>query len=70
MMLPFMYRDLKNLVKSLLKIIIKPEQLEKCKNGAELKNLNLDGQTLHLSLKNMEMGYVVANIISNLGKAF
>ena len=31
-MLPFMYGDLNNLVKSLLKIIIKPEQLEKYKN--------------------------------------
>ena len=46
-MLPFLYGDLKNLVKSLLKIIIKPEQLEKYKNGANLKNLNLDDQTLH-----------------------
>ena len=65
-MLPFMYGDLKNLVKSVLKIIIKPRQLEKFKNGAELKKLSLDDQTLHLPLKNMEMGYGVANIISNL----
>ena len=63
-----MYGDLKNLVKSLLKIIFKPEQLDKCKNGAKLKNFNLDDQTLHVPLKNMEMGYGVANIISNLRK--
>ena len=31
-----MYEDLKNLVKSLLKIISKPERSEKCENGAEL----------------------------------
>ena len=67
-MLLFMYGDIKNLVKSLLQIIIKPEQLEKCKNGVELKNLNLDDQTLHVPLKNMEMGYGVANISSNLCK--
>ena len=67
-MLPFMYGDPKNLVKSLLEIIIKPEQLEKCKNGAKLKNLNLGYQTLHLPLKNMEMRCRVANIISNLHK--
>ena len=47
-MLPFIYGDPKNLVKSLLEIIIKPEQLEKCKNGAKLKNFNLDDQTLQL----------------------
>ena len=63
-----MYGDPKNLVKSLLEIIIKPEQLEKCKNGAKLKNLNLGYQTLHLPLKNMEMRCRVANIISNLHK--
>ena len=67
-MLPFKYGDPKNLVKSLLEIIIKPEQLEKCKNGAKLKNLNLGYQTLHLPLKNMEMRCRVANIISNLHK--
>ena len=67
-MLPFMYRDLKNLVKSLLKIIIKPEQLEKSKNGAELKNLNLDNQPPHLPLKNMEIFCGAASIISNLRK--
>ena len=67
-MLPFIYGDPKNLVKSLLEIIIKPEQLEKCKNGAKLKNFNLDDQTLQLPLKNMEMGCEVANIISNLHK--
>ena len=63
-----MYGDLKNLVKSLLNIIIKPEQLEKRKNKAERKYLNLDDQTLYLSLKNMKMSYGVANIISNLRK--
>ena len=35
-MLPFMYGDLNDLVKSLLKVINKPAQLEKYKNGAEL----------------------------------
>ena len=34
------------------------------------KNLILDDQTLHLLLKNMEMGYRVANIISNLCQEF
>ena len=66
-MLPFMYGDLKNLRKSFLKSIIKWEQLEKCKNGAKLKNLNLDDETLHFPLKNMEMGCEVANV-SNLCK--
>ena len=55
-------------MKSLLKIIIKPEQLKKFKNGAELKNLNLDNQSLYLLLKNIEMGLGVVYIICNLCK--
>ena len=34
------------------------------------KNLILDDQTLHLPLENIEMGYRVANIISNLRQEF
>lgn len=47
-------------------IIIKPEQLEKCKNVAEIKNWNLDDRTLHLPLNHMEISNEVAKIIGNL----
>ena len=54
-----MYADLKALVKNLLQIIMKHEEIEKCKTGPRLKDLDLINGSVFLDFKNMQMGYGV-----------
>ena len=58
-----MYRDLKLLLKSLLRLVVKFEKLKACKNGYQLKDFNLNDQHILSPVKNMEMGFEVAKII-------
>ena len=56
-MLPFMYENLKMLLKSLLKLVVKQDKLEACKIGYQLKDLNLNDEHILLPLKDMEMNF-------------
>ena len=58
-MVPYMYADLKALVKNFLQIIMKHEEIEKCKTGPRLKDLDLINGSVFLELKNMQMGFGV-----------
>ena len=64
-MVPYVYADLKALVKSLLQIIVKHEEIEKCKTSPQLKDLGLtNGSAFHL--KNMQMGFGVEENLRKL----
>ena len=65
-MIPFMFKDLKSLIKSILAIIVKPETLEKCAKAKQLIDLNLDDKTILLTKKDMDLGYGVKNVLNNL----
>ena len=41
-MIPYMYFDLKTMLKSLLEIIVEPEVMQKCKSGKQLIEINLE----------------------------
>ena len=56
-MVPYMYADLKALVKNLLQIIVKHEEIEKCKTGPQLKDLDLTNGSVFLGLKKMQMEF-------------
>jgi len=43
-MLPYMYFDLRNMVKELLEIIVKPEVIQKCNTGKQLIALDLESK--------------------------
>ena len=56
-MLPFMYEDLKMLLKSLLRLVVKQDKLEACKNGYQLKDLNLDDEHILLTPRRYGNGF-------------
>ena len=41
-MIPYMYFDLKTMLKNLLEIIVEPEVMQKCKSGKQLNEINLE----------------------------
>ena len=65
-MLPWMYIDLKILLKSFLRLVVKQDKLEACKNGYQLKDLNLNDEHILLPLKDMEMGFEVDKVLRHL----
>ena len=62
-MIPFMYLDLKDLIKKLLQIIIKPEEIEKCKTGASFKSIDFTDKQIFMDGKGMQMGFRVQQIL-------
>ena len=54
-MVPYMYADLEALVKNLLQIIVKHEEIEKCKTGPQLNDLDLTNGSVFLDLKNTQI---------------
>ena len=65
-MIPYMYYDLKRLFKSLLKLIVKPDALEKCKNAKDLINLDLEDESILLTVKNVSVGFGVEELLKEM----
>jgi len=65
-LLPFMYNDLKSLVKSVMRTIVKPEELDKCKTGPQLVDMDLDDKKVLMSRKDIQMGYGVEKVLGQL----
>ena len=61
-----MCADLKALVKNFLQIIVKHEEIEKCRTGPQLKDLDLTNGSVFLDLKNMQMGFGVEENLRKL----
>ena len=62
-MLPFLFDDLKGLVKTLLTNIINPSVLEKSKTATELLDIKLDDQKKLLKTKDVHIGFAGTNEI-------
>ena len=56
-MIPFLYEDLKSLVRDLMKIIIKKEVLENALSGKKLLSVNLYAEESLLPIKDIDMGF-------------
>ena len=65
-MIPFMYTDLKSLIQSLLKLVVKQNVLSQCKTGIQIKQLDLCNKENLLNLKGINLGFAVPNIIAEL----
>ena len=65
-MLPYMFKDLKSSVKSVLSIIVQSDALENCKTAKQLINLNLNNEAVLLARKDIELGYGVKYELSQL----
>jgi len=68
-MIPYMYFDLKSLVKQLLEMIIDPKVIEGCKSGKQLKDLDLLDKTNFLPLNKMSIGFAAEQVIQNLKRS-
>lgn len=69
-MVPFMYQDLKALIKNLLKSKankgFKASVIEKCNSGAQMAELDLSDSSILLDAKNIENGFAVEEIVQKL----
>ena len=65
-MIPFLYFNLKEIIIKLLKIIVKPDVLEKCKSWQKLKDLDLSLDKNLLTDEKLNAGFAVANILHDL----
>ena len=67
-MVPFIYSEIKSVIKSLLSLILKPSIIEKSKAASDLKNINLSSEENLLLIKDVEMGFGVKNELTELIK--
>ena len=65
-MIPFMYHDLKKLIKSLLELCVKPEVFAVKKTSKEMQEIDLDDKTNLLDGKNVVVRFGVEIIIKDL----
>ena len=65
-MIPFVYFDLKDLVVKLLDIVVKSANIEKCKSGKQLKEIDLSNEANLISFGKINMGFAVEDVIKTL----
>ena len=65
-MIPFMYNDLKALVKGLLQLITKADVLSKSKTGVQMSKIDLKKEENLLPLKEIELGFGVKDILKTM----
>ena len=68
-MIPYMYFDLKSLVKQLLEMIVEPKVIEECKSGKQLKELDLSDEKIFLPLYKMSIGFAAKQVIRILKRS-
>ena len=67
-MVPFMYDDLKNLVKSILQLYIKQSFIDSWSNGIAYKNIDLLNKSNIVSKKKLTLGCATKLAIAELVK--
>ena len=67
-MVPFMYVEWKSIVTNLLKLIVKPEVLEKCKTAKQLAKIYLDEKRNLLLINKAELAFAAHGLLSKLNK--
>ncbi|MEO0688534.1 MAG: hypothetical protein AAFY76_26575, partial [Cyanobacteria bacterium J06649_11] len=60
-MIPYMYFDLKAMLKSLLEMIVECGAVQKCKSAKQLMNIDLDDKENLLKIEKIETGFSVDN---------
>ena len=64
-MVPFIYKELKSLLRNLLQLVVKPDVLDKCKTGLQITSIDLDLKENLLPLSDIKLGFGVKAIITN-----
>ena len=67
-MVPFIYSEVKSVIKSLLLLIVKSSIMEQSKTATDLKNINLSSEENLLPIKDVEIGFWVKSELKKLIK--
>ena len=65
-MIPFLYSDLKLVVKNTLDLIVIPEVFNNCKSAGEFKQIDLSDETNVLGVETINLGLAIKHDIKNL----
>ena len=67
--MPYLYLDLKAIVKQLLELIVENNLNDACRPGRELKEINLEDNKNLLSLEKMNIGFAVELLLKKMKKS-
>ena len=65
-MIPFMYNDLMKLLKDVLKLFVKSKVIEACRNGYELKSIDVRLKENHMEKKDIVLGFSTETALAKL----
>ena len=65
-MVPCMYQDLFKLLRKLMQLIVKPDIVANCSSAIDLKSIDLDDENMIMKPKDMNTGFGMQNIITEL----
>ena len=68
-MIPYLYFDLKAIVKQLLELIVESNVIDACRSGRELKEINLEDKNNLLSLEKTNVGFAVEHLLKKMKKS-
>ena len=68
-MIPYLYFDLKAIVKQLLELIVESNVIDACRSGRELKEINLEDKKNLLSLEKRNAGFAVEHLLKKMKKS-
>ena len=63
---PYIYQDLLKLLRKLMQLIVKPDIVANCSSAIDLKYTDLDDKNVIMKPKDMNIGFVARNIITEL----
>ena len=67
-MVPYVYNELFNIIKKIMNLIVKPDIMVKCINGADLENVNLSSKDNFMKPNEMDVGFSTTAAIVDLRK--
>ena len=67
--MPYLYLDLKAIVKQLLELIVENNLNDACRPGRQLKEINLEDNKNLLSLEKMNIGFAVELLLKKMKKS-
>ena len=65
-MVPYMYQDLLKLLRKLMQLIVKPDIAANCSSAIDLTCIDLDDKNVIMKPKDMNIGFGMQNIITEL----
>ena len=67
-MLPYLYKDIVELFRSVLKLIIKDEVAENCRSGNQLTKIDFESANIFKKSKDVTIGFSTEYVLSDLKK--